>query len=70
VKNDLTNNDQNFEVFNTRDVVGTLSNLMKKVTDKECNADTVNAACNCASQITQILRLHLEVEKIKRIHRN
>jgi hypothetical protein len=54
------------EVFDTREVVQTLNGLMKKVTEKDCNADTVNAACNCASQITQLLRVHLDVERLKR----
>lgn len=53
------------EVFDTRNVVLTLNDLMKKVTDKDCSPETVNAACNCASQITQILKVHLEVERIK-----
>ena len=57
---------QEMQVFDTREVVQTLNGLMKKVTEKECTADTVNAACNCASQITQLLRVHLDVERLKR----
>jgi hypothetical protein len=53
-------------IFNSKDIVLTLHGLMSKVTMKECNADTVNAACNCASKITELLKLHLEVEKFKR----
>ncbi len=52
-------------VFDTREVVTTLNRLMNKVTEEECTADTVNAACNCASQITQLLRVHLDVERLK-----
>jgi hypothetical protein len=53
------------EVFDTKEVVSTLHKLMNKVTDLECTAQTVNAACNCASQITQLLRVHLDVERLK-----
>ena len=52
------------EVFNSKSIVKTLENLMIKVTDEECSPDTVNAACNCAARITDILKVHLEVEKI------
>jgi hypothetical protein len=54
------------EVFDTKEVVTTLNGLMKRVTEKECTAETVNAACNCASQITQLLRVHLDVERLRR----
>lgn len=54
------------DVFDTKEVVTTLNKLMNRVTDKDCTADTVNAACNCASQITQLLRVHLDVERLKR----
>lgn len=54
------------EIFNTKEVVTTLNKLMNKVTEKDCSAETVNAACNCASQITQLLRVHLDVERLKR----
>lgn len=53
------------DVFDTREVVTTLNSLMNRVTEKDVTADTVNAACNCASQITQLLRVHLEVERLK-----
>lgn len=53
------------EVFDTRNVVKTLEGLMNRVTDKDCTPDTVNAACNCADKITEILRLHLDVERLK-----
>lgn len=51
--------------FDTRTVVKKLENLMDKVTEKEATTDTVNAACNCAGRITELLRLHLEVERMK-----
>lgn len=54
------------EVFDTKEVVTTLNKLMNKVTENECNAETVNAACNCANQITQLLRVHLDVERLKK----
>jgi phage terminase large subunit-like protein len=56
---------QDFEVFDTRKVVRTLESLMTDVTKQTCNAETVNAACNCADKITDILRLHLDVERLR-----
>jgi hypothetical protein len=57
----------NFEEFNSKGIVNTLHSLMLNVTKDKCNAETVNAACNCANQITQLLKLHLEVVKAKKI---
>jgi len=54
------------EIFDTKRVVKTLEGLMTRVTEKDCTPDTVNAACNCADKITDILRLHLDVERLKR----
>lgn len=65
MKNDIQKSDTS-EVFDTKEVVTTLNGLMKKVTEKDCTAETVNAACNCANQITQLLRVHLDVERLKR----
>lgn len=53
------------EVFDTRKVVKTLEGLMTRVTEGQCTPDTVNAACNCADKITDILRLHLDVERLR-----
>lgn len=53
------------EVFDTRRVVKNLEGLMERVTREKCDSDTVNAACNCADKITDILRLHLDVERLR-----
>lgn len=53
------------EVFDTRSVVKKLEHLMGEVTKDKATPDTVNAACNCAGRITEILRIHLEVERLK-----
>lgn len=53
-------------IFDTRKVVNTLENLMTNVTKKDVSPDTVNAACNCADKIVDILRLHLDVERLRR----
>lgn len=53
------------EIFDTRKVVTTLEGLMTRVTDAKVTPDTVNAACNCADKIVDILRLHLDVERLK-----
>ena len=45
-------------------VIKTLHGLMRAVTEKEINPSTVNAACNCAAQMTALLRVHLEAERL------
>lgn len=65
MKNEIQKNEMS-DVFDSKEVVQTLNSLMKRVTEKECTSDTVNAACNCASQITQLLKVHLDVERLKR----
>lgn len=51
--------------FTTKKVVTTLENLMNKVTAEKVTPETVNAACNCADKITDMLKLHLEVERLQ-----
>lgn len=51
--------------FDSRKVVDKLSDLMEQVTKEKVTAETVNAACNCATRITDILRLHLEAERLR-----
>lgn len=53
------------EVFNTKSVVKKLETYMDKVTERECTPATVQAAVNCADKIVDILRLHLDVERLK-----
>ena len=53
-------------IFNARSVVQTLESLMHRVTEQEVSATTVNAACNCAARIVDLLRLHLEAERLQR----
>lgn len=53
------------EMFNTKTVVKKLEGYMDRVTEKECTPSTVQAAVNCADKIVDILRLHLEVERMK-----
>lgn len=53
------------EVFDTKTVVKKLENYMDRVTEKECTPATVHAAVNCADKIVDILRLHLDVERLK-----
>lgn len=45
-------------------VIHTLHHLMTAVTEKEISPATVNAACNCAAQMTSLLRVHLEAERL------
>lgn len=53
------------EVFDTKGIVKKLENYMDKVTEKDCTPATVQAAVNCADKIVDILRLHLEVERLR-----
>lgn len=52
-------------VFDTKTVVKKLESYMDKVTEKECSPATVQAAVNCADKIVDILRLHLDVERLR-----
>lgn len=58
-------NEDTAVMFNAREAVGTLNNLMNKVTEDKITAETVNAACNCAARITDLLRVHLEFQRMK-----
>lgn len=52
-------------LFNARGVVQTLERLMNEVTKDDCTPATVNAAANCAARITDLLRVHLEAERLQ-----
>lgn len=53
-------------LFNAKNVIQILEGMMVKVTEQECNSHNVNAACNCAARITDLLRVHLEAERLKK----
>lgn len=53
------------QIFDTKTVVKKLETYMDRVTEKECSPATVQAAVNCADKIVDILRLHLDVERLK-----
>ena len=53
------------KMFDTKTIVKKLESYMDKVTEKECTPMTVSAAVGCADKIVDILRLHLEVERLK-----
>lgn len=63
MKNQIAKKDK--DTFDTRKVVTTLEGLMTSVTKEQVTPDTVNAACNCADKIVDILRLHLDVERLR-----
>lgn len=52
------------ELFNAKEIVTTLQQLIGRVTKDDATPATVQAAVQCASQIAQILRLHLEAKKL------
>ena len=62
MKNEVINSP--LKQFNAKSIVVNLENFMSKVTSKECNEKTVNAACNCAARITDILKLHIEAQRL------
>ncbi len=47
----------------SRNVSLELLDLMKRVNEDQVTPDSVNAACNCASQIHKILRLNYDLQK-------
>jgi len=53
-------------IFNAGGIVHTLETLMTRVTEHEATDKTVMAACQCAAQIANLLRLHLEAERLRR----
>ena len=52
------------DMFNAKSVVNTLERLMNEVTKEDVTSGTVNAACNCAARITDLLRVHLEAKRL------
>lgn len=53
---------ENYSVKKTIDI---LHNAMDTIVKKDVNAENVIAACNCASKITDILKVNLDFEKFK-----
>ncbi len=49
--------------FNVSESVRTLQSLMRTVTEKELSANTVNAACNCVSQINSTMKTAIMAAK-------
>lgn len=52
------------DIFNAKSVVLTLERLMNEVTKEDVSSTTVNATCNCAARITDLLRVHLEAKRL------
>lgn len=52
------------ESFSVKTIVNDLQSMMTNVTKQECSPATVNAACNCADKITNLLKLQLEYERM------
>ncbi len=61
----LVNRQDTAAMFQTSKVVDTLTGLMDKVTKTKCDPQTVQAACNCASAITELMKVHVDIEKIR-----
>lgn len=58
------------DTFDTKTIVRSLESMMNNVTKKECTPETVNAACNAADKITEILKVHVDVTRLKLRYRN
>jgi hypothetical protein len=52
------------EVYGATKVIQNLEMLMLKVTENECNTETVRAACSCVEAINGLLRTHLEQQRL------
>lgn len=50
----------------SKNVAMQLLKLMSEITKDEINTKTVSSACLCASEITKILKLNLEIKKMER----
>jgi hypothetical protein len=50
-------------------VIQTLERLMTEVTKEEATSQTVNAACNCAARIADLLRIHLDAKRLELLQR-
>ena len=51
------------EQFGVVDTVRTLQKMMKEVTAKEVNADTVNAACNCVQNLNLTIKTAIQAAR-------
>lgn len=49
--------------FQISESVRQLQHLMRKVTEKEMSADTVNAACNCVGNINNTIKTAIAAAK-------
>lgn len=62
-KKALADISEKFEVVET---VKQLRSMMNRVTDKEINPDTVNAACNCAQNINLTIKTAIQAARFLR----
>lgn len=51
------------EQFGVVDTVRTLQKMMKEVTAREVNADTVNAACNCVQNLNLTIKTAIQAAR-------
>jgi hypothetical protein len=51
------------EQFGVVDTVRTLQKMMKEVTAKDVNADTVNAACNCVQNLNLTIKTAIQAAR-------
>ena len=59
-RNNIEYVDKHFKISST---INKLHHLMEEVTKDEVSARTVNAACNCISQINQIINTTISAAK-------
>lgn len=51
------------EQFRIKETVSTLHDMMKKITEKDINAENVNAACNCVNALNSTIKTAITASK-------
>ena len=67
MKNEITKTEKSVkEIYGTSKTVDALHSMMLNVAkDEKLSAEKINAACNCAGRITDIMKVHLDYERLK-----
>lgn len=47
----------------SKDMASQLVKMMKQVTETDSSPNAINAACNCAKQLRELMKLQFEIKK-------
>lgn len=47
----------------SKDMATQLVKMMKQATENDSSANAINAACNCAKQLRELMKLQFEIKK-------